>query len=135
MNFSSLCEQVLPPDEAFKWVYPYWENSFGEMEDYTWERNRNFSLLHLGSKNGWKEWYEDERKWWFQDYGNNERFDSLEKYWKHETEDPVILVKDGGNLTSAMVDSKYSVIDGNHRVAISHLLGRSSIDAVVGVPK
>lgn len=114
-------------DQIAKCAEEWWTwSDLGSATDYNWERVRNYPLRLLGDKESWVQWYKEEKAMWAAD-GDSNRFDSLEKYWKSNPDDPIFVVKPKAGDPI--------VIDGNHRVGISCTNGKTTIDAYVGTHK
>ena len=102
------------------------EPGHANAKDLTWSYDPNYPVVKLGNADEWKSWYKQERKWGLEDYGNNERYDNLEKYWEGKPDDPIVIFENKG---------KGYIWDGNHRAAISIIRGWPTIPAIVGRPK
>lgn len=96
----------------------------GKIDEFDWTEHLDYPIDRFGERDGWLKWYAEEREGWFFDYGDNQRFDHLEQYWKGNPDDPIIAVVEP--------DGRHFLWDGNHRVAISHLFGRNTIHVILG---
>ena len=100
-------------------------------EDLAWRYEANYPLEKVcgageNSRGDWLSWYAEEKEAWQAEGTYPNRFEELEKYWKTDPDDPIVIVE---------IDGKGHLWDGAHRVGISHLFQRPTIPAIVGTVK
>jgi hypothetical protein len=96
-----------------------------EPERLRWHYEPEFEIAKLGPAQEWAEWYEEERRMWFEDYGDYGRYPGLEEWWQREPEEEPIVVVRGQ-------DCKFYPWDGAHRTGISAKYGLTHVPAFVG---
>lgn len=94
----------------------------GVYSDYNWRLDKNFPVSAVqGERGQWVKWFHVWREIYIAD-GNDHLGFILD--YVSRSDEPIVIVK--------WRDGLFYIWDGNHRIAASHLLGKDTINAVVG---
>lgn len=94
----------------------------GVFSDYNWRMVSDFQLANVqGDRQQWIKWFHVWRELYIAD-GNDHLGFILD--YVSKSDEPIVVVKWHNGL--------FYIWDGNHRIAASHVLGRDTINAVVG---
>lgn len=109
--------------EAAIWQDQGYDGEAGMPADhYHWTMHKEYPLDSFGSREDWTQWYNKEVEMAKEDMGHD-RWGYL---FSEIIEEYIVAVK---------VDGEHFIWDGNHRVGASFASGKSTIPALIGVPK
>jgi len=114
--------------DQYSGSYPDDDPAGGNADAFHWRYEPQYPVEKLGDKQEWLDWYNEERKHYQQEWGNNRRYNAIERSWIRDPEQEPLVGVEGE-------DGKTTVWDGSHRVGMAHKHGLVTVPMVVGVRK